>query len=313
MKDVAASHEALIHLFERIHLFLQRLNRYTGMPLTGDMTELLGKIMSQVLSILALSTKKMMDRRISELDFPLCRSSMTNYTAENILKKLAGRTDVEDAVLRLDTLTNEESLMVVVRNLEVTHRVDENVEATKVLTEDIDGNVKVIDHDLKTTKDSTQRLLLAVFVHADFPLCANIVSAEVKRSFLLSGAVVERQANMHPQETRCKRNSDLGYLLLTLPSIITLRAKFSIVELQRGLSKGTHFGNGCRKVLSCGFVAIVSWPRAPSVCLLILSRILSGCGEEYPLVRGFSSILMIENSYTFKLRNYRGDQERARA
>jgi hypothetical protein len=70
VKDVVASHEALIHLFERVHLFLQRLNRYTGMPLTGDMTELLGKIMSQVLSILALSTKEITGRRISELYFP---------------------------------------------------------------------------------------------------------------------------------------------------------------------------------------------------------------------------------------------------
>jgi len=78
VKDVAASHEALIHLFERIHWFLQRLNRYTGMPLTGDMTGLLGKIMSQVLSILALSTKKMMDGRMSELDCAFCRSSMSN-------------------------------------------------------------------------------------------------------------------------------------------------------------------------------------------------------------------------------------------
>ena len=142
MKDVAASHEALIHLFERIHLFLQRLNRYIGMSLTGDMSELLGKIMSQVLSILALSNKKMMDGRMSELDCPLCPSFMSNHDSEKVLKKLAGRTDVEDAVLQLDTLTKEESLMVVVRNLEVTHRVDKNVEATKVLTEDIDDNVK---------------------------------------------------------------------------------------------------------------------------------------------------------------------------
>jgi len=162
VKDVAASHGALLHLFERIHLFLQRLNRYTGMPLTGDMTELLGKIMSQVLSILALSTKKMMDGRMSELDCPLCGSSMANFGAEKILKKLAGRTDIEDAVLQLDMLTKEESLMMVVRNLEVTHRVDGNVEATKVLTEDIDNNVNAtkaltedVGDNVRVTKDST--------------------------------------------------------------------------------------------------------------------------------------------------------------
>ena len=80
---------------------------------------------------------------------------MADYGLEKILKKLAGRTDVEDAILQLDMLTKEESLLAVVRNLEVTHRVDGNVEATKVLTEDIGDNVKVIDHEVKTTKNST--------------------------------------------------------------------------------------------------------------------------------------------------------------
>ena len=67
MRDVVASHDTLIHLFERIHFFLQRLKSYTGMPLTNESRELLGKIMAQLLSILALSSKAMADRRISEL------------------------------------------------------------------------------------------------------------------------------------------------------------------------------------------------------------------------------------------------------
>ena len=185
MKDVAASYEALIHLFERIHLFLQRLNRYTGMQLTGDMTELLAKIMAQVLSILALSTKEMIDRRISESGHSLSPPSMTDYGAEKILKKLAGRTDVEDAVLQLDHLTKEESLMVVIRNLEVTHRVDGNVEATKALaedigdnvkaavalTEDVSNNVRVIDRKLNTTNDGTQRVLPILVEHTLTSLC----------------------------------------------------------------------------------------------------------------------------------------------
>ena len=65
MKDVARSYDTLTHLLERIHFFLQRLNRYTGVPLTDDIVELLGRIMAQVLSILALSTKAMMNGRIS--------------------------------------------------------------------------------------------------------------------------------------------------------------------------------------------------------------------------------------------------------
>ena len=134
-------------------------------------------------------------------------SSLATNKVVSSRQKLAGRTDVEDAVLQLDRLTKEESLMAVVRNLEVTHRVDGNVEATKVLTEDIDDNVnatmvlaedigdhvKEIDHDLKTTKDSTQRLL-SIFVHTDFLLYAKIVTDEVKRSSLPNGVIVERQS-----------------------------------------------------------------------------------------------------------------------
>ena len=63
--------------------------------------------------------------------------------SEKILKKLVGKTDVEDALSRLDTLTKEETLMVVVRNLEVTHHVDGNIKATKLVAEDIDNTVKV--------------------------------------------------------------------------------------------------------------------------------------------------------------------------
>jgi len=66
VRDVIASYEVLVKLFERIQLFLQRLNHYTAVTLTPDMTELLAKIMAQILSILALSTKTMNERQISE-------------------------------------------------------------------------------------------------------------------------------------------------------------------------------------------------------------------------------------------------------
>jgi len=66
VRDVVANYKILIHLFERIHFFFQRLDNYTGIPLTKDFTKLLGKIMAQILSILALSTKAMTERRTSE-------------------------------------------------------------------------------------------------------------------------------------------------------------------------------------------------------------------------------------------------------
>src|SRR5579863_368112 len=98
-----------MQLFERIHLFLQRLDRYTGIPLTDDLTELLGKIMAQLLSLLALLTKAMTDGRISESNHSLFLSPLADYDAEKLLKRLAGRKEVEDAILQLVTLTKEEN------------------------------------------------------------------------------------------------------------------------------------------------------------------------------------------------------------
>ena len=65
VKDVIASYEMLTNLFERIQYFLQRLNHYITASLTPEMTELLAKILAEVLSVLALSTKEMKERRIS--------------------------------------------------------------------------------------------------------------------------------------------------------------------------------------------------------------------------------------------------------
>jgi hypothetical protein len=58
---------------------------------------------------------------------------LTDHESEKYLKKLIGKNDIEDALLRLDQLTAEEARMATVEVLKVTHRVDDNV---KVL---IDG------------------------------------------------------------------------------------------------------------------------------------------------------------------------------
>ena len=79
-RDVMASHDTLVNLFERIQCFLQRLAIYTEMSLTPEMTELLGKIMGQLLIILALSTKQMDSRpqkRFSKWLSATCSSQLT--------------------------------------------------------------------------------------------------------------------------------------------------------------------------------------------------------------------------------------------
>ena len=154
-----ASHDTLVHLFERINFFLQRLNIYTEIPLTNDLTELLGKIMAELLSILAISTKEMTDRKMSELIRSLSVVP-ADYGLEKFLKRLVGKTVVEDKFQRLDTLTKEETLMAVTRNLEVTHHIDDNVMAVKGIVHNIDGNVQEtkevirdVDGNIKEAKE----------------------------------------------------------------------------------------------------------------------------------------------------------------
>ena len=66
-KDVIASYDTITDLFERMQGFLQRLGIYSGIPLTPAMTEVLGKIMVEVLSIFGLVTKEMKQSGFSEL------------------------------------------------------------------------------------------------------------------------------------------------------------------------------------------------------------------------------------------------------
>ena len=52
-------------------------------------------------------------------------SSMTEQSSEKYGKRLLGKTEMEDALKRLDKLTQEEEQMVIAENLRATHAVDE--------------------------------------------------------------------------------------------------------------------------------------------------------------------------------------------
>ena len=62
---VTSSYNALLELFERLGNFLQRLEIYTRIPRTTTMTDIVIKIMVEVLSVLALTTKQIKQGRLS--------------------------------------------------------------------------------------------------------------------------------------------------------------------------------------------------------------------------------------------------------
>ena len=157
VKDVIASYETLINLFERTQFFLQRLNQYITASLTPELTELLAKILAQVLFVLALSTKEMKERRISVLIY-FKYYFLADSSVEKFMKRLIGKTEVEDGLEELDMLTKEENLMTAARILGITSDIHHDAKVIKDDTRDIKDDTRDIKDDTRDIKDDTRNI-----------------------------------------------------------------------------------------------------------------------------------------------------------
>jgi hypothetical protein len=125
---VTSSYDALVDLFECIGNFLKRLRIYTDIPMTPSMTEIIAKIMVELLSVFALATKQIKQGRF-----------------KIFAKKLLGESEIEAVLQRLDRLTQEEGRMTVAQTLEVVHGLV--------------NNVKIVMNDGKASTDGILKAL----------------------------------------------------------------------------------------------------------------------------------------------------------
>ena len=65
-KDVRASQDTLVDIFERVGMFFRRVEIYTEVRPTTEMMDLITQIMVEVLSILGIATKNIKQSRISK-------------------------------------------------------------------------------------------------------------------------------------------------------------------------------------------------------------------------------------------------------
>ncbi len=121
------------------------------------MTDMMVKIMVEILDILAIATKEIKQSQASEFVLRL-RLLKALIGSEKFLKKVVGRTDLEDGMQRLEKLTAEEVRMASAQLLKVTHNiegkltgvddgvrgVDEKVQGVVAQVEDVQGEVQVI-------------------------------------------------------------------------------------------------------------------------------------------------------------------------
>ena len=88
-KYVGASYDALVDIFECTKNFLNRLTIYTKVSPTPDMTEMVTKIMVELLSVLALATKQINQGRFSMSVLVYNHSSLT--CNREVRKQIVGR------------------------------------------------------------------------------------------------------------------------------------------------------------------------------------------------------------------------------
>ena len=108
------------------------------------MTEIIIKIMVEVLRIFGIATKEL--RRGSTSEFRLgYLSTFTKGRVEKFLRKLAGIADLEGALKKLDRLTQEEARMALTELLRITNNVRDEVRV-------VDGKVESVGDKIDDVK-----------------------------------------------------------------------------------------------------------------------------------------------------------------
>ena len=155
-QGISADRDALIDLFERIENIFRRLEVYTDVPPTPGMTDVIVKVMVEVLCILGIATKEIKQNRASELIIGDRLRLLAYCSLEKFLKQLAGRTDIEDALQRLEKVTMEEAKMAIAEALKAIHGVRNQV------GDKMDGVLKVVDERMRGVEGMLQDVLQGV-------------------------------------------------------------------------------------------------------------------------------------------------------
>jgi len=113
-------------LLESIEQFLVHLDIYIKIPPTPAMDEMVVKIMVELLSTLALATKKLRQGQSSKSVFADV-FYLTQCDAVNYVKKRFGEMNVEVVMQRLDRLTPDEARATAMPTLEVVYSLVQNM------------------------------------------------------------------------------------------------------------------------------------------------------------------------------------------
>ncbi|KAH9990933.1 hypothetical protein BJV77DRAFT_566061 [Russula vinacea] len=137
-KGVSTDLDALVDLLESMEQFLKRLDIYTKVPPTPALTEIVVKIIVELLSTLALATKQIRQGR-----------------PKKFVKKLFGENEVDAILQRLDRLTQDEARTTAAQTLEVVYGLIQNM---RVVMDDGKASANSIRDALEIIQELTSEM-----------------------------------------------------------------------------------------------------------------------------------------------------------
>jgi hypothetical protein len=131
-----------------MEFFFKRLEKYIQFRPSAAMMDIIVKVMVEVISILGIVTKEIGQGRTS-MPLSIYLSQHVDVHAEKYVKKLFGRNEVEDALLRIEKLMPEEALMAAAETMTVTRDIDDTVKDVAKTLGGVNEGVQVVDGRVK--------------------------------------------------------------------------------------------------------------------------------------------------------------------
>ncbi|KAJ6565903.1 hypothetical protein DFH09DRAFT_1034733 [Mycena vulgaris] len=135
-KNVSARYDSIIDLCELLHSFLERLRIYMSAQLPNNMREVVVRILAHLLSVFALMTKEIKHNRFG-----------------SYLRTLIGRTDVQDALKKLNTLIGAEQSMGIASAMVFSGEILDHLHGLVLADRDAVAQLK---NDVQTAMQSTK-------------------------------------------------------------------------------------------------------------------------------------------------------------
>jgi hypothetical protein len=181
-----------------------------------------------------------------------------NLCTERFLKKLVGRKDIEDALVRLDKLTQDEARMATAQILKLTHVVDNKVTGVRNKLKEMEDKIDVVIKGVPDLLAIYRPILIAHMLarwkghKCGYP--ANVKQRCQHEMFVTINIATTPVFLTRLQGTDRENISENGLLHLIHQRITTSHATFTMGERPSGSLKAVYSQDGSQMALSCGYM-----------------------------------------------------------